>query len=112
MMKNLDRRQSRGRRQQIFAEVGGHRLRVIVVDHALEQGVANTVNDATDDLAFHYHLIDQPSTVAHDDIPQDAHRAGLSVDFDLDAMAGVAVCEAGGKKVRGLLETRLDIPGE
>ena len=83
------------------------RLRGLVVLHPLEQRIADAVHDAARDLALDDHRVDLPAAVAHDHIAQDPHRAGGRIDLDLHRVRGVAVGEAAGHEVGGLLQPRL-----
>src|SRR5688572_7940927 len=57
-MHEIDMRHVGRERQQVFAEVGRYRLRVLVVRHAFVERIAHPVRDAPDDLAVHDHGID------------------------------------------------------
>src|SRR5690606_2218925 len=60
---------------------------VLGIDNALlEQGKAEGLGHAADDLAVHHHWVDDAPAIVGRDHPQHGHFAGFEVDFDLDAL--------------------------
>src|SRR5258705_2404762 len=103
----LDLRQLGRGRQQVLGEIGADRLRGLVVDHPLEQRIADAMHDAAYDLAVDDHRVDLLAAVAHHHIAQDPYRARDRIDLDLHRVRGVAVGEARRHEVGSLLQTWL-----
>src|SRR4051812_45564732 len=86
-----------GGKEEVFAVVRGLRLAgVAVVNHALEEDVADAVGDAADDLAIDEDRVDDAAAVVGDVIIDDARVAGFGLDLDDGDVGAVGVHRAFG----------------
>src|SRR4051794_19149735 len=74
--------------QGVIHEVRGQKLAVFVIDHALEQGPANALNDATVQLTFDQGGIDGKADILNGNIVENTHIAGLWINGDSGDMSG------------------------
>ena len=96
--------------EQIIGKRGGQRLCACVVAHPFVQRVADAVDRTADQLAFDDHRIDQAAAIVDDDVAQNAHAAGFSVDLHLDRMAPHAVGQRIRQERLQAFQSRLEVP--
>ena len=105
-MHDLDARHFGGQGQQIFAVIGGLRLAVLVIDHPLEQRIADAMDHAAPDLAIDQHRVDQRAAIMGNDIAQDLDRAGFDIHLDLAQIGAIGesglarLVKGGGRQAR------------
>jgi hypothetical protein len=78
----LERRQLGRRGQRVVDERAGHELAVLVVDHLLEERLADGVHDAAVDLPVDEQGVDRIAAVVDRDVADQLGLAGLGIDVD------------------------------
>ena len=71
------------RHQQVVGKCGGDRLRVFVKAHPFEQGVADAVRNAAENLSVNDHRVEPAAAVVHDQETQHDDPAGIDIHFHL-----------------------------
>ena len=111
-MTNFDARNIGGERQQILAEIGGQRLRMLVIYQAFQQCVADTVYRAAQHLAVHDLGIDGTAAVVHDPVAAQRDVSRPYIDLGFDDVAPVLVSRALRREIRRVLQSGRHAAGQ
>ena len=102
----LDPRQAHRRGQHILRVIHRQRLAIPVVDHLLQQGRAERLNQRAHDLPFDDPRIDDATAIVHHDVAQHLHGPRRDIDLHLRCVRAIVVCHRGWHEIDGRLETR------
>ena len=107
MMRNLDWRHVEGSRQQIVRQRGVQKLAGVIEDKLLVKCIANSLRDATMNLAVNNHRVDNGAAVMHDDVSLylDHHR--FWIDFDDDSVSSTCSRTAFRTEIAGCFQSGL-----
>ena len=94
------------RGQQIVGIGGRQRLPLFVIAHPLKERGTNAMNNATQDLSIHHHLIDDATTVVHDQVTMDHNPTRFHIHLNLSQVGPVGVGQSRRLKIHKFGQTR------